>query len=142
MSGKSSLNSANRASIYKKKQNQLDTTTFPQHRELEEIFDKEDLDKTSKENNTTTIPKEELLDQETAGKISQLKPGSTEMSSWEDDSYKEYTNNLIFALKKKGLSHKKIAEKLTQMNLKTRTGLDKWSSGTVGKILKREKIGG
>jgi hypothetical protein len=57
----------------------------------------------------------------------------------EQDVYKTYTFNLILNLQKKGLSHRKIVEELLRMGVKTRTGKDKWSVGTIGNILLKEK---
>lgn len=66
-------------------------------------------------------------------------PGLTAMPDWRDkEAYKEYTFNLLSELKS-NMSLKEVAEKLDLMGVKTRTGKDKWSTGTIGNILKKER---
>ncbi len=55
------------------------------------------------------------------------------------DEYREYTLNLIIELKNADMTLKEIVDKLYEMGVKTRTGKDKWSIGTIGNILKKEK---
>ncbi len=65
---------------------------------------------------------------------------ATKPPEWQDrDEYREYTLNLIIELKNKNLALKGIVDKLYEMGVKTRTGKDKWSIGTVGNLLKRYK---
>lgn len=58
---------------------------------------------------------------------------------WEDkEAYREYTLNVIVEMRTSGMPLKAIAQELTDMGLKTRSGKDKWSFGSVASILKRE----
>lgn len=65
---------------------------------------------------------------------------TAETPDWQDkEAYREYTLNLLTELKDGGMTLKKIVDKLYDMGIKTRSGKDKWSIGTVGNILKKEK---
>lgn len=59
---------------------------------------------------------------------------------WHDkEAYRKYTLNLIIELKNADMTLKEIVDKLRDMGVKTRTGIDKWSIGTISNILKSAK---
>ncbi len=58
---------------------------------------------------------------------------------WTDEGYREYSRDIIFTLRQEGNTLKQIVEELAEMELKTRTGKERWNIGTISNILKTEK---
>ncbi|SLM32856.1 hypothetical protein MTBBW1_80199 [Desulfamplus magnetovallimortis] len=74
---------------------------------------------------------------ENENEIENLKPSeAANTPDWEQkEEYREFTLNLILKLKKSGMTYKEIKETLYKMGIKTRKGMDKWSTGTIGNII-------
>ena len=65
-------------------------------------------------------------------------PDEPAIPTWQDEEYRKYTRDMIFKMRAEGNTLRSIAEKLTQMGIKTRKGGEKWSFSSVNGILKNE----